>query len=136
MKGQRFAARRKSVMSRHSGGRLPRLLGLLGVVAVFAAYSPQAVASSVVGGRVLAVAPAVRGARPAAVVAKGTSGSASTASGVPGPLLWGVDRGVDTPDNQTVGRVSCPSESLCVATDDSGDIVTSTDPIGGSSTGS
>src|SRR5579862_4299956 len=49
-------------------------------------------------------------------------------------LTWGPPTVIDPPSTtNTAGltAVSCPSASLCVAVDDSGNVVTSTNPAGG-----
>ena len=72
------------------------------------------------------------------VLLGGLVGSAvltSPASAAGGPLGWSTPTQVDhqAPYNfgLNLAGVSCPSTSLCVAVDDAGDVLTSTDPAGG-----
>jgi hypothetical protein len=46
------------------------------------------------------------------------------------PLAWSV---ADVDGSNALNAVSCASESLCVATDKSGNVVTSTNPTAGAS---
>jgi hypothetical protein len=54
------------------------------------------------------------------------------------PLIWGAPAQVDHQPpygiHNPLQGVSCPSISLCVAIDQEGDVVTSTDPTGGAAT--
>jgi hypothetical protein len=56
------------------------------------------------------------------------------AANAAGPLSWSAPELVDHQAHTAQGGISCPSTSLCVAVDEAGNILTSTDPAGGAST--
>ncbi|HVR05870.1 MAG TPA: hypothetical protein VMS02_07490, partial [Solirubrobacteraceae bacterium] len=68
------------------------------------------------------------GVAPALLVAL-TAGMTPSALATSG-LYWSSPSVIDT---HPVNRLTCPSASLCVGLDDTGDVVTSTDPTGGPS---
>jgi hypothetical protein len=62
-----------------------------------------------------------------------TLGFATATAVADAPLSWSAPSAVDPPHN-AVEAIACPSASLCVAADEMGNVLTSTDPTGGGAT--